>query len=1143
MMLRRYESRVEILFARIVLVSGFLLHSALLSISSAQITLDGSLGPKGALPGPDHVIGAEVGQQRGANLFHSFGDFNIRQGESATFTGPKTVENVIGRVTGGTPSTIDGPLRSELPNANVYLLNPSGVLFGPNASLDVQGSFHVSTADYLKMADGAEFHADLGKGSTLSIAPPEAFGFSGTSVGKISVDGSSLTVPNGKTLSIVGGAIEMTGGADTTFDKPTLGAASGQINVASVASQGEIKLAPVELQAALKTDAFERRGDIAISRGAIVDASGDGGGTVLIRGGQFTADNANISAVTLGNRKGTGIDVQVDRASVTGGAVIVSSTIGGGQGGSLIITASDSLSISGHDNAGNPSGLFSNSFSTADSGGIALSTKTLAMDEGKVQSVAATNSTGSAGGVTVKASQVSLTGGAQIDTSTYGLGHSGPLTIAAKESVTIAGRNGAGFRSGLFSTAQKNSRAKEGAQAAHILRISAPVVQVEDGRIQTTTAGTANAGDIELDVGKLVLTQGAQIDSSTSGDGQGGRLRVNAADSLSISGEDDSGFRSGLFSNTSGNGNAGGLSVSAPVLTVEGGRLDTSGAQGNGGTLLVKVGKLTLTGGGQIDASTYGPGHGGGLTVTATESVMLTGRSRGGSRSGLFANTNGSGDAGTLFVMTPSLTVADGRIGALTVGEGNAGQVKIRVGTLHLIDGGQISGSSGVEDAQGRVIVGTGQGGTLEIVATGSVLIVGQSQDGFKSGLFSTTDGRGNAGIISLSTPTLSMNDGRIVTRTSGDGQGGDITLKVERLVLTNGAQIFSGIGNVVDGKVIGTQGPGRGGNVVITATDSVSLTGSDNDGFPSAVASSAQIGQGEAGDILISTPKIEIKDGGQILALTRSLGQGGAIRVTVGDSIAISGHSTKGFPGGVFSATSTSAQGGEVQLLAKQIVLSNGAVISAASSSTGNAGNIELRAADTFRSHNGVVTTDAQSAQGGQIAISAGRVVQITGNGQVTTSVATSTGDAGKITIASEVRRDPNDPTKFLRDPDNPRKFVTVPVDFVVLDGKILATAKDGNGGNIQIDTSRAYLQSTQSETNVSSVGGISGTIDVRAPVTSISGSFAPLPESILKLGDLLPERCDVRLRTTGESSFVVEGQDSVPPEPTDFRTSPLPE
>ena len=96
-------------------------------------------------------------------------------------------------------------LRSEIAGANLYLLNPSGVLFGPNASLDVSGSFHVSTADFLRFADGAKFSANLGQESVLTVAPPAAFGFLGNNPAPITIQGSTLQVPGGKALSVVGG--------------------------------------------------------------------------------------------------------------------------------------------------------------------------------------------------------------------------------------------------------------------------------------------------------------------------------------------------------------------------------------------------------------------------------------------------------------------------------------------------------------------------------------------------------------------------------------------------------------------------------------------------------------------------------------------------------------------------------------------------------------------------------------------------------------------------------------------------------------------------------------------------------------------------------------------------------------------------
>src|SRR5687768_2737233 len=111
----------------------------------AQIVLDGTLGrPTPVLTGPNYTIGSNVGRQVGGNLFHSFGQFNVNTGQSATFTGPVTVTNVIGRVTGSTPSNIDGLIRSTMFGANFFLINPAGIVFGPTAQLDVKGSFHAS---------------------------------------------------------------------------------------------------------------------------------------------------------------------------------------------------------------------------------------------------------------------------------------------------------------------------------------------------------------------------------------------------------------------------------------------------------------------------------------------------------------------------------------------------------------------------------------------------------------------------------------------------------------------------------------------------------------------------------------------------------------------------------------------------------------------------------------------------------------------------------------------------------------------------------------------------------------------------------------------------------------------------------------
>ncbi len=142
------------------------------------------MGPAVTLAGPNITIGAELGQTRGGNLFHSFQRFDVDTGGRVTFTGPGGIRNVIGRVTGGQRSSIDGTLASDIQGADLYLLNPAGILFGPNARLDVKGSFHASTADQLNFADGAVFSALDTAGSTLTVAEPQSFGFLGANVGR-----------------------------------------------------------------------------------------------------------------------------------------------------------------------------------------------------------------------------------------------------------------------------------------------------------------------------------------------------------------------------------------------------------------------------------------------------------------------------------------------------------------------------------------------------------------------------------------------------------------------------------------------------------------------------------------------------------------------------------------------------------------------------------------------------------------------------------------------------------------------------------------------------------------------------------------------------------------------------------------------
>ena len=152
----------------------------------------------------------------GTNLFHSFGDFNVPNNNIANFLNDSglATSNILGRVTGGNHSSIFGTIQTTgFGNANLFLMNPAGFLFGPNATVNVGGMVSFTSADYLRLTDNARFNAVPGPADALlSAAPVAAFGFLGSNPGAITVQGSQLSVADGTGISLVGGNITVQSG-------------------------------------------------------------------------------------------------------------------------------------------------------------------------------------------------------------------------------------------------------------------------------------------------------------------------------------------------------------------------------------------------------------------------------------------------------------------------------------------------------------------------------------------------------------------------------------------------------------------------------------------------------------------------------------------------------------------------------------------------------------------------------------------------------------------------------------------------------------------------------------------------------------------------------------------------------------------
>src|SRR5439155_796077 len=151
-------------------------------------------------------------------------------------------------------SSIDGIIRSDIQGANLFFINPAGVIFGEHAQLDVSGSFAVTTVNYLKLVGGGQFNANLGGGDVLTSALVSAFGFLNSAPAAVSVTGSTLNVASQKVFSVVAGDITMNGGV--------ISGQGSRVNLVSVQSAGEAKLDATAINTAVDVTPFTAMGTI-----------------------------------------------------------------------------------------------------------------------------------------------------------------------------------------------------------------------------------------------------------------------------------------------------------------------------------------------------------------------------------------------------------------------------------------------------------------------------------------------------------------------------------------------------------------------------------------------------------------------------------------------------------------------------------------------------------------------------------------------------------------------------------------------------------------------------------------------------------------------------------------------------------------
>jgi len=487
----------------------------------ADIITDGTIGQRSHLIGPNFVINEQLGVQVGSNLFHSFQTFNIFTGETATFSAASSVNNILARVTGNESSWIDGRITSD---ANLYLLNPNGIVFGENARLSINGSFHASTADYLRLGNTGKFSASQPQESLLTVASPEAFGFL-TAPSSITIEGSAMRVPQKQTISIIGG--------DLFIKDSILFAESGRINLASVASSGEI----IPTSSDLILDSFEKFGQIQLSESrpipneerfiANIDVSDifsqeAGAGQIFIRAGKFISDKAWIFADTYGNEDGLGINIFIDDYIILlNGARITTDNEGTGQGGNIKIQANN-LTLSGINSnicdqscqiklienqeayINSLSTIASNTVGLGNGGKITINASSVEMQSGIMQT--ATKNSGTAGNIDLKVDTLNVNN-SFISSDTIKNGKAGNITINANEKISLFNR---GFISAL---------SDDNGDAGSI-NITTKTASFSNKSGITTQSFNAAGGNITFTVtDRLYLSDNSRITAEAHGNG------------------------------------------------------------------------------------------------------------------------------------------------------------------------------------------------------------------------------------------------------------------------------------------------------------------------------------------------------------------------------------------------------------------------------------------------------------------------------------------------------------------------------------------------------------------------------------------------------------------------------------------------
>lgn len=885
------------------------------------------------------------GKLSGQNLFFSFSDFSIGSTDTAKFAlNTPSLTNVISRVTGGSESLISGKLALTNPGSApaFYFINPAGITFGAGASVDVPGSFYVSTASGLNFSNDDHFSAIATSSSSLSSATPESFGFLGNEAGIINIgssetDRTTLTFKPGTDVAFSANHIVVDNATvinKAVVDKDT-SAPGIQLQITATGSE------PANIKPNVFADQLPA-GEMIIQN-AHIEASGNGSGYLAIQSGNLIASYSNLFADNTGitpmSKENDGVDVFI-RSNLTVGHAVISSDANPGDAGSVNVIA-DSIKIL------NGGSISSSTYSSGNSGDLDIRAREMQIDgTGIFHYTDGTEETKRSG----------IFSSSNEETN----GNAGSITVEIKELLQLDN----------FGVIESDSSG--GGVAGNVNVLSGKLTVSNNAYISSDALSNGSAGNVFVDANSIELRNGGLISSSTYGNGNAGTVAV-LANKVDID---------GFYSYSDADGN--------PQFTRSGIQSDAKNADsGDAGTVYVvglgsdieqenytNVETLNITNGGAISTSSINSSSAalaGQITVAADSlNIIHTGL--------IDSSTSGSGNAGIVFMQAGDLKIdgagsssftgirSDAEIGS----SGHAGGVLVAANSVELLNAGLINSStSGLGDA-GIVSV---QAGHLKIDGAGSSLFTGIASD--------TEDGSsGHAlGVLVAANSVELLNGGLISSSTKGIGNAGAVSIEaVDSIELLNGGTISST-----------SSGSGNAGYVLVEARY-LTIDGTGNTSF-TGIATDAKDGNKKDEDvavILVEADSIKLLNGGAISSTTFGSGKAGLVSIQA-KQLKIDGTGNL-----LFTGIASNAQGGDnsgdafgIRVESKAVDLLNGGVISSSTFGHGDAGTVDIITQELSidgaenSSFTGIATNAALDLEGNQL---------------------TTSGSAGRVSIATEI-------------------------------------------------------------------------------------------------------------------------------------------